>query len=276
MLNIRGTHLCSLSHINLLSFLHKAITICHYKMDSYNLESLGNLFESRMKEYEDRLKKLAGDSSIHTDVATLSQDFSNFKLMIWEIFTKIKEDLTSLSIGLDRHEMILRRKVLLFHGIPETPNEKLPDVVHKVVTEQMKLTDVQMNHFQVCHRFGVVSQAKARPILIRFYDLEQRHAIWDAKTTLKGSGITVSEFLTKMRHQVFTQARKHFGIRNCWSMDGKIVIILPDKSRRKIDSMQSLEDIMSRFPAKTIDAGAPAQIADPKAAKASRSTRRRQ
>lgn len=46
--------------------------------------------------------------------------------------------------------------------------------------------------------------------------------------------ITISELLTKTRHQVFMQARKLFGMQSCWSAEGKIK---PDKGCRKITSM---------------------------------------
>lgn len=247
-------------------------------MDSYNLEALGKLFETRMQEYERKLQNVAEGSSVHTDVTMLSQDFYDFKSMIWQLFNNIKSQLESLSLGLDRHEMIMRKKVLLFHGIEEKHNEKLPEVIYQVIAEQLKLPDIPKSDLQVCHRLGVSAQAKSRPVLVRFTALDPRQAVWDAKTLLKGTGITISEFLTKTRHQIFLLARKHFGIKNCWSTEGRIVINLPDKARRKIETMASLQDIISKFPVGSGDTNVPivpVHVSDSKSAKTTRSNRRK-
>lgn len=83
--------------------------------------------------------------------------------------------------------------------------------------------------------------------------MEHRQLVWDSKKTLKGTGITISEFLTQARHRVFAAARKHFGMPNCWSMEGKIVIICPDKSRRKIETASELQDLFAKFPSTAAD-----------------------
>lgn len=244
-------------------------------MDVHNLESLAKVFENRMQEYENKLQKVTEDSiPQHTDIVILSKEFSEFKTMIWELFNNIKTQMESLKLGLDKHETIMRKKVLLFHGVNEKQQENLPEVILKIVTEQMKLTDIHRSDLQVCHRLGVSSQAKTRPLLVRFSSLEPRQVVWDAKTSLKGSGVTISEFLTKTRHQIFTSARKHFGLKNCWSTEGKIVVIFPDKQRRKIETMASLQELISKFPV-SADAGASTQISDSKVMK-HRAQRRRQ
>lgn len=195
----------------------------------FTMEALGKLFETRMQEYERKLQKVAEGSSVHSDVTVLSQDFNDFKSMIWQLFNNVKSKLECLSLGLDTHEMIMRRKVLLFHGIEEKCNEKLPEVIYQVIAEQLKLPDIPKSNLQVCHHLGVSAQAKSRPVLVRFTALEPRQAVWDAKTLLKGTGITISEFLTRTRHQIFLSARKHFGIKNCWSAEGKIALIFLTK-----------------------------------------------
>lgn len=141
----------------------------------------------------------------------------------------------------------MRKKVLLFHGIPEKPNEKIHEAVLNVITTLMKIPDITPQHIKVCHRLGS-SQGKTRPTLVRFFSMEQRHMVWDSKTSLKGSGITLSEFLTKARHRVFTSARKHFGIKNCWTLEGKIVILTPDHHRMKIECKSELDLLMTKFP----------------------------
>lgn len=213
-----------------------------------NMDKLEKMFESRMCHYEQKLQKAAaGTSSAPPDISTLSREFTDFKTFVWQTLSTMKTQIELLSMGLDRHETAMRRKVLLLHGVPEMPNEKIHSVVLKVLTDQLKMTDVTLDHLQVCHRLGS-SHTKARPILLRFNSIHHRHLVWDNKTALKGSGITMSEFLTKTRHKIFMTARGHFGVKQCWSVEGRIMIILSDKSRRKIESMRELEQLIKQFP----------------------------
>lgn len=213
-----------------------------------NMDKLEKLFSTRMRDYEEKLQKVStGAGSTQPDVSTLFREFHDFKSFVWQALSAMKSQIELLTLGLDRHETAMRRKVLLLHGLPEKPNERLHDVVNKVLTDQMKLTDVSMENLQVFHRLGS-SQVKTRPVLIRFRDVEHRHIVWDNKTALKGTGITISEFLTKSRHQIFMAARSHFGTKQCWTTEGKISIILPDKSRRKIESLGELQHFISQYP----------------------------
>lgn len=213
-----------------------------------NLEDLEKLFSSRMNEYDAKLQKIAsGTAPPHADLASLSSEFNDFKSFVCLTLSKLKTQLELLTLGLDKHETIMRGKVLLFHGIPEKPNENLQDSVIKVLANQMKISDIGPQHIKVCHRLGS-TPGKIRPTLVRFYNMEQRHIVWENKTALKSTGITLSEFLTRTRHRVFTDARKHFGVKNCWTLEGRIVILTPNQSRQKIESMSELVTLMKQYP----------------------------
>lgn len=221
-------------------------------MDSkilHSVEHMEKLFNSRMCEYEDKLQRVtAGTPPIHSDISSLSLDFSEFKTFVCQTFLHFKTQIESISSCLDRHETAMRRKVLLFHGIPEKRNENLNDSILHIISKQLKIVDVKLDHLEVCHRLGG-TQGKTRPVLVRFSGMEYRRLVWDGKTSLKGSGITISEFLTKTRHQVFIAARKHFSINNCWSAEGKVIVLTPDKTRRTISTMGELETLIALFPA---------------------------
>lgn len=205
---------------------------------------------TRMKEYEEKLQKVTRASSQpHPDIAALSQDFQNFKTYVWKTLSLFKSHIELSSQAFERHEAYLRKKVLLFHGVHENPNDNLRATIANILNSQMSLPDVSVKDLQVCHRLGV-RRDKLRPVLVRFYDIQKRHLVWDNKTSLKGSGITVSEFLTISRHNTFLKARKHFGLKNCWTSDGKIVILLPDKRRCKVETSSELQDLITEYPTK--------------------------
>ncbi|CAH2107852.1 unnamed protein product [Euphydryas editha] len=213
---------------------------------SSNFQEIVNMFDSRMKNYEERLKKLSPSSSASPqDLKSLSSEFLDFKTFVWKTLMLFKSQVEMLTLGLERHEAYLRRKLILIHGVAEEKGEKLKDVVLKIFCNKLECTDISANDLQACHRLGI-SQGKPRPVLVRFNNLSSRQSIWTSKTLLKGTGVTISEFLTKARHTVFMEARKNFGVNSCWTSDGKIVILLPDKTRRKVEVMSDLQAIISQ------------------------------
>lgn len=219
-----------------------------YSKLSSGIEEIVQIFNSRMDTYEKELHKVATTTSpVYSDISSLSRDFVDFKSFVWKTMSMLKSQMELLSLAMDRHETTSRRKVLLFHGVPESKGEKVNEVIIKVLSEQMKLADVSLSDIQVCHRLGT-GRGKSRPILVRFVHYINKSQVWNTKTSLKNSGVTISEFLTKPRHQVFTTARKHFGINRCWSSEGKIVIMLPNKSRHKIERMDELQNLMAKYP----------------------------
>lgn len=216
---------------------------------SSNYQEIVNMFDSRMKIYEERLDKLSLTSSASPqDLKSLSSEFLDFKAFVWKTLTLFKSQVEMLTLGLERHEAHLRRKIILVHGVAEEKSEKPKDIVLKIFNDQLECADVSASDLQVCHRLGS-SQGKPRPILVRFQSLSSRQSVWTSKTLLKGTGVTISEFLTKSRHNVFMEARKTFGINSCWTSDGKIVILLPDKTRRKVETMSDLQAVTSQCPA---------------------------
>lgn len=108
----------------------------------------------------------------------------------------------------------------------------------------LKLTDFAVADIGRCHRMGRQSGAsKPRPILCKLRDVGIRDSVWFAKTKLKGTGITVSEFLTRSRHQLFMSARERVGVKNCWTKQGLIYVLGSDGSRQRVNSLDDLNNI---------------------------------
>ncbi|PZC73314.1 hypothetical protein B5X24_HaOG209704 [Helicoverpa armigera] len=211
------------------------------------MEELSATFTSRMNTYEEELKNVTSNEATHKTIASLSRDFTEFKCLIWKTMSALKMQVELLTVGLDRHEMSSRRRVLLLHGLPEQKDEDHVSRAVAVLTEEMKLPSVSAGDIASCHRLGV-DGSRTRPLLIRFQSHSLRSEVWRSKTALKGTGLVFSEFLTKPRHDAFVAARKHFGVKECWTSEGKILILLPDKSRRKIESPAELQQLIAQFP----------------------------
>lgn len=214
---------------------------------SSNLEEITKFFNSKMAEYDDKLTKLASSSSVGVvDINSLSQDFANFKNFVWKALSLLKNQTELLSLSIERHEAFLRRNVLLIHGIPEDQQETLISQVSSIFCKQMGMTEFSHSSIEVCHRLGA-HKGKARPVLLRFRELRQKELVWANKTSLKGSGLTISEFLTKSKHQLFMEARKAFGVNKCWTSNSKIILMLPDKDRVTIEQMADLSKLISKY-----------------------------
>lgn len=214
------------------------------------IQDLTSVFHNRMEEFEKALHQHTASSVPGAQLQTvkaLAADYQQFKTFVVKALNTLKMQLELLNSGMDRLETHSRRKVLLVHGLTEEPKENVPARVHEVL-KKMKLSQLRPECIETCHRLGAAKRDRARPVLLRFTTYGHRSAVWNAKTALKGTRVSVSEFLTKSRQTVFAAARKHFGVKNCWSSDGTIVVLLPDKSRRKITAMAELQNLQASFP----------------------------
>lgn len=204
-----------------------------------NMEELSSMFNSRMGEFEKTLSQPGTAAVPNPTIKTLASEFYTFKTFVWKSLGLLKSQVELVTLGMDRLETQSRRKILLFHGVKEDKDENVYNKTVKILINQMNLSDAKSEMIETCHRLGTKKDT-TRPILVRFNNVQFRSRVWKAKTTLKSSKITVTEFLTKCRQETFKAARNHFGIKKCWSTDGVIIVILPDKTRVKVTSASEL------------------------------------
>jgi hypothetical protein len=67
--------------------------------------------------------------------------------------------------------------------------------------------------------------------------------VFSQKKVLKGSGVYVSESLTKVNFNILQEAKKIFSLQNVWTMDGRI-IIKHDSRKFTVTSMRQLDDLI--------------------------------
>lgn len=205
-----------------------------------SITQLMETFDTRMSEFENRLQKAPTASSNPVDLAT---EFTLFRTFIGQALTALQQQVSILVRAVDGLEMRTRQKILLFHGVPEETKEDPVSLVTKCVQNHCQFTDFEANQIVRCHRMGQNSNNKCRPLIVKFSDRSIRRQVWAAKTKLKGSGITVSEFLTRARHEVFLAARDKFGVNKCWTHDGAIYVLTADGERRRIMSVHDIKNI---------------------------------
>lgn len=205
-----------------------------------SLSAMTELFNSRMNEFQQELQKT---SPAVASTTSLAAEFASFKKLIFSILSTIQSQVEFLGRELDRAEMRGRRKMLLLHGVQEKETEDTSTMVSSFFTDKLKITECTNVAFSRCYRLGRPSGNKPRPIIVKFKEAPLRDKVWFNKTKLKGSGVTVSEFLTKSRHTIFMQARQRFGITKCWTRDGKIHVLAQDGSHHQVESLVELDAI---------------------------------
>ncbi|CAG9790355.1 unnamed protein product [Diatraea saccharalis] len=212
--------LCGTSHSNVESQLQ----------DNQNLVQMDQLFSCRKRT-----------------------DFSSFKTFVWKSLGIIKSQIELLALGVDHLDTHSRRKVLLFHGIREDKDEVVISKIGAVLNNQMQMVELSSDTIETCHRLGAKKKDVSQPILVRFTTMKHRMAVWNRKTQLKGSNVTLSEFLTKARQDIFVAARKHFGRKKCWSTEGTIIVLLSDGTKRKIFSNSELQQLILKYPVQSAE-----------------------
>lgn len=215
------------------------------------LEIQRNIVDSldkRMTDFELQLKSSLSTDSSKPNLEKLHSDYKEFKSSVWNILGLLKSLILNLASQIDDVDNQSRRNALLFGGIEESDGENLTSKILSTIQVLMGFSDIQPSSIQHCHRLGVRSNNRIRPILVRFTNLDVRNSIWRNKKKLKSSPVVLSEFLTKTRQTIFLRARKHFGIKNCWTLHGAIYIKLDNNEKLRILSSEQLDDLIIKHP----------------------------
>lgn len=205
-----------------------------------SLAEMTELFNSRMNEFQKELKKT---SPTIVSTSSLASEFTAFKTFILSALSTLQRQVEFLGREMDRAETRTRRKMLLLHGVPEEKSEETTAVVTAIIQDKLDMAAFSSISLSRCHRLGRPNDKKPRPVLVKFREGSLRDKVWFTKTKLRGSGITLSEFLTKTRHALFMEARKRHGIKQCWTRDGLIHVLASDGSRHQVDSLVSLDAV---------------------------------
>lgn len=203
------------------------------------MAAMTEMFNSKLNDFQQELQK----AHPSTSTSSLAAEFTTFRQFILSALETVQKQVEFLARDIDRLEMQGRRKILLLHGVPEGKTENTASLITSVISDKLQISSFSSDLISRSHRLGRPSGKKPRPILVKFREAAIRNKVWFAKTKLKGSGTTLSEFLTKSRHHVFMEARARFGITNCWSRDGRIHILAPDGSHHNVECMVELDAV---------------------------------
>lgn len=226
-----------------------------------SVESLQRKLEgslaSKMSEFEERLK--AASTPTNPTVIQLRDEFHIFKEVVSSMLNLLQQQIQNCVQNIDAINMHKRRKALVFNGVEESSKEDLEQKILLLLHTKMGLTEFNNSSLKHCFRLGVQDSKRTRPIVVYFHDYHEKSTIWKTKAKLKGSSVSMGEFLTRMRQSVYKAARIHFGMKNVWSLDGTIYIKHPE-GRAKVITEEDLDALITKFPKTTTAASTSAII----------------
>lgn len=167
------------------------------------------------------------EAAVSAAVAPLTAELTRLRGEVTSLTGKLRvlEDrLIDRTDDLEQHQ---RRNNLRIFGIQETANEDTDAIVAKLCRDKLR---VELPAHSICrsHRVGRQPEPSAdgrrrhRPIIVRFVSYQDRRVVYGAKKNLKATGITIKEDLTARRVEVLRKATAAYGIRNTWTLDGKV------------------------------------------------------
>ncbi|CAH2228906.1 jg7359 [Pararge aegeria aegeria] len=201
-------------------------------------------FNTQMAEFQ---KSLQGAIPAASPTSNIAGQFNAFRAFVLSALAGLQQQVELLAKQTDQLEMRSRRKMLLVHGVPEGNNDNLLTTVTSSLSNHLKLPDLQEDCISRCQRLGQPKGDKPRAILLKFQDMPTKNQVWYAKTSLKNTGITLSEFLTKDRHDAFMAARQRFGVSKCWTREGLILIVGEDGKRHRVTSKAEVNAIPQAY-----------------------------
>ena len=81
---------------------------------------------------------------------------------------------------------------------------------------------VSDNVIEVAHRAGQVNSDKPRSIIVRFHRRDTKYNVMKLRKHLRGTGVSISEDLTKRNLVMMNDLKHHPRIEDTWAWNGKI------------------------------------------------------
>ena len=127
----------------------------------------------------------------------------------------------NLEKEIDKHEQYSRRNYLLVHGIVETDDEVMDDLVIETISTNMNI-EISPADLERTQRVGKKKpgQNKPRPIIVKLSRDNVRKKAFSNKKNLKGSNESITEDLIPKRMEILKNARIEHGLTNVWTSDG--------------------------------------------------------
>lgn len=141
-------------------------------------------------------------------------------------------------------EQATKRNNIRIVGLEETDNE---NIKLKVVELFDKKLNVNINMESIsCYRNNIKNdgktRSKIRPVTVKFDIFEHKQLVIKNRTKLKNTNIFISDDLVANNVILLNEAKKIFGKKKAWSMDGNI-FVSGNNGKIKIRNLADLDKI---------------------------------
>ena len=134
----------------------------------------------------------------------------------------LSDECDMLSIKCDSLEQYSRRTSIRISGLKDVPHQEVEANVINILQEKLNL-NIDQSTIDRCHPIGKPKNGN-RSVLVKFLSYRQQREVLANRSKLKGTGIGISEDLTKTRYGLNINAVKKYGRKFVWTLDGKIYV----------------------------------------------------
>jgi hypothetical protein len=177
-----------------------------------------------------------------------SEDKNKIK-QLEELCNELQRKNKDFEWELESLEQFGRRNCLLIHGVAERSNELTEDtdaIAIDIVRNKLGL-EIDRTQLDRLHRLWRrnISQTrpKPRPILLKFVSYNVRSEVFRRKRRLKGSGLGVTESLTRKRMELYSTVNNHSNVSSAWTLDGRIIALRNDQRKIIVESPKDLSKL---------------------------------
>ena len=145
---------------------------------------------------------------------------------------KVKQEITD-SLSFDHKQLEQNCEELRKINRDLIQEKKRPSVM-RILKDNLGL-EIKRMDIDRLHRVGRRRltrgnpKTKPRPVIVKFISYRTRADVFRKKRILKGSGIAISESLTRKRMELLSSVTSHLNIDVSWTLHGRIIAI---RSRR--------------------------------------------
>ena len=140
--------------------------------------------------------------------------------------------MNSYDARIDEMEQYSRSNCLIFHGTDidtDLANCEFVNEVTILFNDKLSLDqEIESEDIDIAYPFPK-NKKNEHPVIVKFVQRSQRNNIYEKKSKLTRSGISITEPLTKRRLQILKHAQNTFDFKNAWSNNGKFFLLKTGK-----------------------------------------------
>lgn len=208
------------------------------------MESSQSKGETHASDTTDFSRSTSSFDQLDTRSKNIMDQVENLIKMVYEI----KDCAIKNETAIDDLEQYGRRNCILLHGCRNLPTTnhygEFEYYVASTLNSALKLKlPIQYGDIDITHVLPPDNKGNV-PIIIKFVRRSTKNMVYALKKRLKGSGLSITESLTKKRIVLLKQAREALGLRGVWTINGDIFGIYEGK-KKLIRSLDDINDLIS-------------------------------